>query len=71
MEATKVMTNHTSAIRAVVLCCGDCAGEEIVMPSPYADGSGIPLRWHGALLPRCGLEWPDLDDSIGDCAGRL
>ena len=33
MEATNVMTNHTPAIRAVFLCCGDCAGKEIVIPS--------------------------------------
>ena len=33
MEATKVMTNHTPAIRAVLLCCGDCPGKEIVIPS--------------------------------------
>ena len=34
MEATKVMTNHTPAIRAVLLCGGVCPGKEIVMPSP-------------------------------------
>jgi hypothetical protein len=33
MEATKVMTNHTLAIRAVLLCCGDGSGKEIVTPS--------------------------------------
>jgi hypothetical protein len=34
MDATKVMTNHTPAIRAILLCCGDCSGEDIDIPAP-------------------------------------
>jgi hypothetical protein len=51
MEATKVTTNHHPAIRAVLLCFGDCSGEEIVMPVRYVMSSGIPLRWHAARPP--------------------
>ena len=51
MEATKVMTNHTPAIRAILLCFGDCSGKEIDMPVLYFMSSGIPLAGTRALGP--------------------
>jgi hypothetical protein len=53
------MTNHTPAIRAVLLCCGDCPGKEIVvMPSrtPTTAGSlsdgTVRYRHHASTTDR-------------------
>jgi hypothetical protein len=51
MEATKVTTNHTPSIRAVLLCCGDCAGNEIVIPSRTPTAAELLSAGTGALPP--------------------
>ena len=43
MDATNVMTNHTPAIRAVLLCCGDYSGVGIVISALHAGGRGTAL----------------------------
>jgi hypothetical protein len=43
MDVRNVEAMSQPAIRAVLLCCGDCSGREIVMPVLYVRSSGIPL----------------------------
>jgi len=43
MDVTNVEAMSQPAIRAVLLCRGDCAGTETDMPVLYVRNSGIPL----------------------------
>jgi hypothetical protein len=52
MDVRNVEAMSQPAIRAVLLCCGDCSGREIVIPVLYViRSSGIPLASTRALPP--------------------
>src|SRR5215211_4347050 len=51
MDVTNVNAMSQPAIRAVLLCCGDCSGREIDIPVLYDRSSGIPLAGTRALPP--------------------
>jgi hypothetical protein len=50
MDVRNVKAMSQPAIRAVLLCCGDCSGREMDIPVLYVRSSGIPVAGTRALL---------------------
>jgi hypothetical protein len=62
MDVRNVEAMSQPAIRAVLLCCGDCSGREIVMPVLYFRSSGIPLAARVRYrLPGRHRRWVEID----------
>jgi hypothetical protein len=51
MDVRNVEAMSQPAIRAVLLCCGDCSGREIEIPVLYVGSSRIPLASELAVAP--------------------
>src|ERR687895_1765450 len=52
MDVRNVKAMSQPAIRAVLLCRGDCSGREIVLPVLYVRSSGDSSRWHACATAR-------------------